>query len=377
LSNLRVRIEPLYGKSQHAFRKSASTTTALIQLSDIVTLLFDDPKIHGYAILSLDFSKAFDYVKHRILLRKTMKRLPNGFVLWLQNYLSNRSFQIRIRGHLSSSHGTTRGVPQGSILGPALFSILVGDLQDKHNDAYVIQYADDVNIIIPLETKDQSDAMNQIHAHLNEVRHWCLINGQKLNEEKSTILLQTRSTSITTNPLPVKRVASMKVLGLHINEKLTWKDHIDAMCKKACQRFHILRVLKPHVSHKELHDIYNALIKSIFDYCCPVFVKLPGNLVKCIQRVEKRAHRIIYGKDGLVTCACSLDGLTKRRERLSRDPFLKINTNKQHLLHSHMPTLLPHSTRFTNFSCRTNKRQHSFFPYTTLLINASQNQCQP
>ena len=164
LKKMFQQIEPLFGSYQHAFRPSASTTTALLQLMDTATLIFDDTKYKGFALLSVDMSKAFDRVDHRILLKKASAILPSGFIAWLASYLSGRTFQVKIQGLLSQSHPVTLGVPQGSVLGPALFAILVGDLPNPNSLNTFVQYSDDLNIILSLA----SDNPTYIRARLIE-----------------------------------------------------------------------------------------------------------------------------------------------------------------------------------------------------------------
>ena len=367
LKKMFKQMEPLFGRYQHAFRPSASTTTALLQLMDTATLIFDDTKYKGLAILSVDMSKAFDKVDHCILLKKASATLPSGFIAWLETYLSGRTFQIRIQGQLSKSHPVSSGVPQGSVLGPALFSILVGDLPCANNLNALVQYADDLNIIIPLTSVDSSHITSRLSEQLADIAGWCSRNKQHLNDDKTKVLLSTRRQVDFDEPLPIKRVTSLTVLGVTVNEQLSWSDHITKVCKRACQRLHVIRKVKPYLSEKELHETYCAFIRSIFDYCCPVFVFLPKFLCERLRRIERRSHKIIYGKD--FECTCQLDGLTHRREVLSIKLMNKILLNKQHLLHSRAPDHLPHSKRLSNFTCRTDRRQHSFFPYVTLLMN--------
>ena len=88
LKKMLNQIEPLFGDCQHGFRATASTSTALLQIVDTSTLFYDDPKNKGFAILSLDLSKAFDKVNHRVLIEKITDSLPRGFVSWLNSYLS-------------------------------------------------------------------------------------------------------------------------------------------------------------------------------------------------------------------------------------------------------------------------------------------------
>ena len=368
LKTLNAKFEPLFGNCQHAFRKSASTTTALIQLLDTATLIYDDPKFQGFAVMSLDLSRAFDRVSHQILLKKAIVGLPKGFISWLHNYLTGRNFQVRIQGQLSDSYRLFSGVPQGSVLGPALFSILVGDLPKYDNDNTFIQYADDLNIVCSLTNDDPVHIKGMILNQFHEISAWCNLNSQELNAEKSKFLLCTRQPVHVDDALPIKRVPSLTVLGVRVSEQLSWGDHVSMICRKASQRLHILRKAKPYVDQQELHNIYSAIVRSIFDYCCPAFIHLPKNLCEDIRRIERRAHKVIYGKDNF-KCSCVIEGLIGRRRMLGVKLFHNIKNNKSHTLHFRTPSTLPHNTRFANFTCRTDKRKHSFFPYTTLLVN--------
>ena len=318
--------------------------------------------------MSLDFTKAFDNVDHKILMQKISGSLPRGFLAWISDYLSGRRFKVRVQGALSEVYWTQTGVPQGSVLGPPLFSMLVGDLSQGEIHNTFIQYADDVNIIIPIKNRDPQDIGKKVHDQLNAVENWCRMNKQKLNTEKSKLLLFLRKDlRIDDCYLQITRVKSLKVLGVVLNEKLKWEDHINATVKKLSQRLHILRVLKPYISVEELHQVYLAMSRSLADYCSPVFVKLPQNLIDKLQRAERRAHRIIYGD--ACNCDCDLDGFVKRRISLSKRLFSNIAHSPNHILTSLMPNILPHNKRYCHFPCRTNIRLNSFFPFVTLVTN--------
>ena len=215
-------------------------------------------------------SKAFDRVDHHVLIEKITNSLPSGFVSWLRSYLSGRSFQVRIHGELSTPHYQAAGVPQGSVLGPALFSILVGDISKHNKDNVFIQYADDLNIICPFVDITQNTLQQRIVNQLEEVALWCSRNKQELNMDKSKFLLCTRQPLCLDDHFPIQRVRSMKVLGIILNEKLTWDEHVKELCKKASQRLHVLRKVKPYLDQSELHTVYCSMIRSLFEYCCPV-----------------------------------------------------------------------------------------------------------
>ena len=305
---------------------------------------------------------------HHILLQKAASILPGGFIEWLKTYLSGKTFQVKVQGQFSKSHSASLGVPQGSVLGPVLFSILVGDLPCADRRNTLVQYADDLNVVFPLASDDPLDIKTRLQEKLEDIAGWCSQNKQHLNDEKTKFLLSTRRQVELNDSLPIKRVTSLTVLGVTLNDQLSWKDHIANVCKRACQRLHVIRKVKPYMNEIELHTTYCAFIRSIFDYCCPVFVSLPKYLREDISRVERRSHRIIYGKE--FQCECQLDGLTDRRHVLSTNLLRNILHDEKHILHSHAPTHLPHSIRLKNFTCRTDKRQHSFFLHMTLHMNS-------
>lgn len=367
LKSLQKEIEPLLGRSQHAYRKGLSTTTALLQIYDTATRIYDDSQNAGLAILSLDFTKAFDKVDHPILLQKIFDNFHSGFGWWLMNYLQNRCFQVKIQGELSEEYKTHTGVPQGSVLGPMLFLILVADLPPQNTENTFVQYADDVNVIIQLKTSDPREMKQKVSDQLREVTDWCTLNKQMLNAGKTKLLTCMRRRNADADYGPVVKERTLKILGVVMNDNLSWEDHISTVAKRAARRLYILRSIKPFINKNELHQVYTALIRSICDYCCPVFVNLPQKLVKSLQRIEKRAHKIIYGDSR--RCSCGLDGFVTRREALSKEVFLKILKDKQHPLQDRMPKMLPNNNRFSNFICRTDKRQNSFFPSMTLYMN--------
>jgi len=139
-----------YGPEQHGFRHGTSTTTALLQLTDDVTGIFDDLTHTSMAILSFDMSRAFDNVDHNMLPKILVKNgFPTGFIMWLCSYLSDRSAFVRMNGCYSSEIKICRGVPQGSVLGPPIFCTYIGSIKAFHDDVEMMKYADDIGLVDP------------------------------------------------------------------------------------------------------------------------------------------------------------------------------------------------------------------------------------
>ena len=116
-------------------------------------------------LLNYDFTKAFDSVSHGILLRKILAlQFAIGFVKWLENYLKDRSQQIRVNGVLSTFRQVTSGVPQGSLLGPYLFVLYCFDHTPKCDDTLILQYADDVYQVVPVKNRMSTVALKLLES---------------------------------------------------------------------------------------------------------------------------------------------------------------------------------------------------------------------
>lgn len=359
--------EAACGSSQHGFRPLASTTTALLEISDTMLEHFDDTKLYGSATLAFDFCKAFEKMNHRILLQKLRNlSFPKGFIKWIQNYLKSRTCAVKLRTSFSRQYNILRGVPQGSVLGPPLFCAFMSDLCPNKETTTIVKYADDVTLVAPLFSRCQSEIHAELIQEINNIKQWCDKNKMELNLRKSKALLNTRN-PVVLDDLLVEQVHETIVLGVKLDENLNWASHISYISKKANQRLHVLRKLKPFLSPNQLHTVYLTHIRSLFDYCSPVFVGIGKGLDKKLQRIANRAHRMIYG-NSLHGCRCTK--LTQRREMLCNILFNKIfKTN--HILHAKLPKPLRTKPNLLhNIPCRTQKRHNSFFPLVTRLHNS-------
>ncbi|MEL7307993.1 MAG: reverse transcriptase domain-containing protein [Pseudomonadota bacterium] len=129
-----------YGDDQYGFRKGSSTTCALITLHDHITRSLDNTEITGIQVIAYDFSKAFDRIKHDIIIKRLENcNMPPELISWLESYLENRKQFVRIGSVCSSLIDVTSGVPQGSVLGPFIFSAVVGSLKVSNRDCCIIK----------------------------------------------------------------------------------------------------------------------------------------------------------------------------------------------------------------------------------------------
>jgi len=176
-----------YASYQSAYQPIHSCETALMKIySDVL----EDLTSESYVIMTLlDFSAAFDIVDHNILIRrlKTEHGVEWIALNWFKSYLSDRSYEVKINDTLSDAQSLALGVPQGSILGPILYSLYVQDIE-KISEKYSIKvhiYADEVQLYTAC---DKNSDLSDLAKCLEEIKEWANRNYLKLNDNKTQLL---------------------------------------------------------------------------------------------------------------------------------------------------------------------------------------------
>ena len=180
-----LAIHNILYKYQSGFRRSYSTETALIDLSDRIKFCMDKGLYTG--MVMIDLQNAFDTVNHAIMSDKLGAiGCDDGSVNWFNSYLSNRSQFIDIKGTLSDRGEVTCGVPQGSILGPLLFLIYVNNMESAV-DCDLLLYADDSALLI--RRKNIIDIEQKLSEELAKLNVWLIENKLSLHQGKTESLL--------------------------------------------------------------------------------------------------------------------------------------------------------------------------------------------
>ena len=175
-------------KTQSGNRKLHSTETALLCVTDDLLQAIDDKKIS--ALVLLDMSKAFDSIRHDILFQKLQALGVSSLSLdWFHSYLVGRSQRVRIHDAISDALVLKYGVPQGSILGPVLFTIYVNDLLSVPTHCKSACYVDDSKLYLSFPSSDISTAIDNLNADLESVSRWCCKNSLLINPDKTKVLI--------------------------------------------------------------------------------------------------------------------------------------------------------------------------------------------
>ena len=177
----------LYEPLQSADKKYHSTETALIKVhNDIVTAIDVG---HSVILVLLDLSAAFDTVDHRTFLRRLFTRfgIRNKALDWFVSYLSGRTQYVKVKDTSSHSLRLTQGVPQGSVLGPILYTSPLGVIA-KHHQMNFHLYADDTQLYMSFKTcctNDMELSKTSMEACVRDIDLW-MVQRLKLNQERRT-----------------------------------------------------------------------------------------------------------------------------------------------------------------------------------------------
>ena len=262
--------------NQYGFRTEHSTEFSALELADRVITSMDhnETPINIY----LDLSKAFDTLDHEILLAKLQYYGIHGTPLeLLKRYLTNRKQYVEIEDTKSKMLDISTGVPQGSILGPLLFiNIYVNDFALSSEKFKFVMYADDTTLTSTLETFSNNELngnpVSSINIELNKISEWLKLNRLTLNVQKTKCMLfKTSKKKVQTLLLQmdnkiIDKVLDFNCLGIHFNEQLNWKSHIDKLSVKCCRILGILNRLKRILPLNIKIILYNLLMLPHLNY---------------------------------------------------------------------------------------------------------------
>ena len=186
-------------KDQFAYKRGYSSTMALIKAQH-TWMEWLDGNASMVRVFSFDFSKAFDTVPHEILCNK-LKKLPISPYItnWIINFLTNRYQRVAVDGVKTEYLPINRGVPQGTVLGPILFSIMINDIRPVQASNLIVKFADDINLGI--KVTDDSDAS---YMETNNIINWAETNRMELNYKKTwEMVIRGKITRPLPAPLPM------------------------------------------------------------------------------------------------------------------------------------------------------------------------------
>ena len=372
----------LLPSTQFGFRKGLGTTDALLTFVHEVQSSLDSRS--ETRAISLDFSSAFDLVNHKSLLYKLESRGVGGKILnILMEFLCARQQRVGVDGQFSEFRSTLSGVPQGSVLGPLLFILFSSDMWVGLENR-LMAYADDATLYTIIDRPANRIAVgNSLNKDLERIHKWCTIWGMRLNPRKTQSIIFSRSRTLHPNHPPLSLCGSsipvsdsIKLLGVTLDDKLTFERHIRQLSSSVAQKTGLLRkCFKTFGNREALTRSFFAFILPCFEYCSPVWSSAALSHLRLLDRAFNGIRFFIPD--------LSIN-LHERREVASLVFFFKIFNNNNHPMHFHLPPpYIPRRvTRFANAVndaafqfVRFNTTQYSrcFLPYICKIWNELPN----
>lgn len=281
----------LFTDQQYGFRKNNSTTFLMMDLFDDIYESKSKAKKPG--IIFLDIKKAFDTVDHKILLDKLEYYGIQGVALtWFKNFLSDRYQCTKIDKKLSSFLIMNCGVPQGSILGPILFSIYINDITNACHSSKPYLFADDGALLF-----DDTCRKSYINMKFEmiTIMKWLNVNKLALNANKTNFMIfdsAESSAEINLGFFSITECKQTKYLGLMVDNKLTFNDHIEYTKRKVSKRIGAMYRSKKLLPIKYRKMFANALMLPQFDYLDIIYNKAGVTKLRELDIMYKKVAKI-------------------------------------------------------------------------------------
>ena len=303
--NDHVSLNGLENVRQSAYKLGHSTESALLSIKNDVHLAF--AKGEATAVVLLDQSAAFDTIDHDTLLNSLSSWFGvSGVVLdWFKSYLSDRVQCIKIGSILSDAKKLLYGVPQGSVLGPILFSLYTTPLSkviQNHPGISFQFYADDTQLNVHLTHKNVASALDKLSHCLEDIKRWLSTNKLKLNPDRTEFIVfgsksqrEKLNQSFPVNILGnlISPTDAVRNLGVWFDSDFSFSCHVRKVCKACFAHVRDLKRLRGHLTHEATLMAANALVGSRLDYCNSLFRGLSALDLRKLQCVQNSLARIV------------------------------------------------------------------------------------
>ena len=333
-----LETDGLLASVQCGFRKHRSTADHLVRLESYIRDAFLK-KEHVVGVF-FDLEKAYDTTwKHGILSDLHVLGFRGRLPLFIVNFLSDRTFRVRVGASLSDIHSQELGVPQGSILSPVLFSIKINNIvksvtKDQNSSLFVDDFA------LAARGKTLAGIERQLQLVIDKIQRWVAENGFKFSVAKTECIHFHQKRDFFHDPVislsgtPIKVVKEAKFLGLIFDQKLNFLSHLKYLKTSCMKALNVLRVVS-HTSwgadKRTLLRLYRALIRSKLDYGCMVYGSARPSYLKTLDPVHHQGLRLCLGAFR-TTPIYSLyaeagePSLSHRRLKLSMNYYLKLKS---------------------------------------------------
>ena len=282
----------LYSPCQHGFRRSRSCVTNLLEVMENLTDYLDDGT--PVDMLYLDFRKAFDAVPHlRLLAKLKSYGIDNNIYNWIKDFLMNRSQRVRVENAYSERAEVLSGIPQGSILGPILFTIFINDIAEVVESGCRI-FADDTKVF------NKCDMGDTIQNDINRLQKWTDTWDLHFNVAKCKVLHigsnNPNNTYVMVNNNGQSNIDTCdneKDLGVIFDRNLSFDAHIQSVTSKANRILGIIKRTFTFMDVDTFLRLYKTMVRPHLEYANAVWAPHLKRQSRDIERVQRRATKLL------------------------------------------------------------------------------------
>lgn len=310
-----------FNVNQHGFRAGRSCLSQLLGHYDYILSQLEQGK--NVDVIYLDFAKAFDKVDHGILLHKLRDMGIKGQLgVWIHSFLTDRYQYVAVNRSKSSKSSVISGVPQGSVLGPLLFVVHIGDIDSETLSSFVSLFADDTRAAAGI--KDE-ECHRKLQLDLNTIYKWAEQNNMKFNDSKFEKITYGRNEALKDIPYiaadgsNIQASNEVKDLGVTMSDNASFKTHITKLSSKASQL--TSWVLRTFITREKyvMLMLWKTLILSRLEGCSPLWNPMMTGDILSLENVQRSYTRHVHGMNNLDYWerlkSLKLYSLQRRRER--------------------------------------------------------------
>ena len=287
---------------QSAYRTGHNTETALLMVMNDLMQECDTGSVSILALL--DLSAAFDTIDHTILLNRLSQTfgLSGSVLMWFTSYIEGRFQSVKIGNHVSDEMPVRVGVPQGSVLGPVLFSLYMKPLSKiflKHSINYHM-YADDTQLFTSSSVTMLDENIQKIELCVMEIKDWMCGNKLKLNEDKTEIMVLGTSqklkcletSSINFGDVKIDFKDNVKNLGVYFDSQLTMSHQINSLLKICYFELRKVSHIRQFLSYDVASQLVTSLVLLRLDYCNCLLGAITTENLNRLQLLQNNAARL-------------------------------------------------------------------------------------
>lgn len=309
-------------KFQSGFRERYSTNTAMLTVVNDLANAIEQGKVT--ALVLLDLKKAFDLVDHETLLRKlhTKFRFSSRTCKLLQSYLSDRYQRVKLGDDFSNLAPVHSGTPQGGVLSALLFTLFINDIAESIS-IQVHLYADDSQLYCSAPIDNVNDCIEEMNAELAKLMIWAIDNKVIINPLKSQAILISNKSIKDPPPIflgndSIDYVNKVKVLGVMLNNKLTWDDHVMKVRRDIFATLSMLRQTQHLITQSLRLKLVKTLVVPRITYCSNIFMGCSRKLWNQLNVSFNSCARYIYQ--------------TRSRDPVSKHAYDILNCTLEHYI---------------------------------------------